>query len=66
MRLRQRRKVDLPQPDGGDQGDRLAVANIEIDVAQSVIGSVIDVDIPRRHLGGDIGRRRRLDDLDGC
>jgi len=56
----------LPQPDGGDQGDRLAVANIEIDVAQSVIGSVIDVDIPRRHLGGDIGRRRRLDDLDGC
>ena len=40
MRLMQRRKVDLPQPDGPiKRGDR-ALRNVEVDVVQRVLLAV--------------------------
>ena len=45
IRLMQRRKVDLPQPEGPIRAVTCACRDVEVDVVQRLLGAVIDVDV---------------------
>ena len=57
IRLRQRRKVDLPQPDGPMKAVTLVVVDVDRDVLQRLLVAVEDADVARAHLG------RTVDDV---
>ena len=45
MRLMQRRKVDLPQPEGPMRAVTCVLADVEIDIEQRLLLAVEDVDL---------------------
>ena len=60
MRLRQRRKVDLPQPDGPISAVTWFCADVEIDVEQRLLLAVEDADLVAAHLDHFVGRRAHV------
>ncbi len=59
IRLIQRRKVDLPQPDGPMKAITRTLRNVDIDISfQRVLVAVIDIDVARDHLRRCAAMRR--------
>ena len=50
MRFNARRKVDLPQPEGPIKAVTRLARMSRFDVVQSVLGTVMQIEVPRRQL----------------